>query len=78
MKKLLKSEICGSVNSARCVLIGWEEGEKSNFAATVHWTVHEQYRKSHKRVEKKKEEKHRRKRGFLAQSKHNLRTQNLT
>ena len=24
------------MNSARCVLIGWEEGEKSNVAATVH------------------------------------------
>ena len=32
MKKLLKSEICGFVNSKICV----ENVEKSNFAATVH------------------------------------------
>ena len=36
MKKLLKSEICGSVNSARCALIGWKLFDKSNFAATVY------------------------------------------
>ena len=36
MKKLLKSEICGSVNSTRCALIGWKLFHKSNFAATVH------------------------------------------
>ena len=36
MKKLLKSQIYGFMNSARCVLIGWEEGEKSNFAVTVY------------------------------------------
>ena len=36
MKKLLKSEICRFMNSAQCVLIGWEEGEKSNFVAIVY------------------------------------------
>ena len=36
MKKLWKSEICGSVNSARCTLITWKSFDKSNFAATVH------------------------------------------
>ena len=36
MKKLLKSQIYGFMNSARCVLIGWEEGEKLNFAVTVY------------------------------------------
>ena len=36
MKKLLKSEICGFVNSARCALIGWKLFDKSNFAAIVH------------------------------------------
>ena len=36
MKKLLKSEICGSVKSARCALIGCKSFDKSNFAATVH------------------------------------------
>ena len=36
MKKLLKSEICGSVNSAQCALIGWKLFDKSNCAATVH------------------------------------------
>ena len=54
MKKLLKSEIYRSVNSARCVLIGWEEGEKSNFAATVHAQYMNSSRKSLKRVHKKK------------------------
>ena len=32
MKKLLKSEICGSINSKICA----EKWKKSNFAATVH------------------------------------------
>ena len=36
MKKLLKSEICGSVNSIRCAVIGPKKFEKSKFAATVH------------------------------------------
>ena len=36
MKKLLKSEICGSVNSARCALIGWKLFDKSKFVATVY------------------------------------------
>ena len=36
MKKLWKSEIYGSVNSARCTLISWKSFDKSNFAATVH------------------------------------------
>ena len=36
MKKLQKSEICGSVDSARCALIGWKLFDKLNFAATVH------------------------------------------
>ena len=36
MKKLLKSEVCGFVNSARCALIGWKLFDKSNFAAIVH------------------------------------------
>ena len=36
MKMLLKSEICGSVNSAQCALIDWKLFDKSNFAATVH------------------------------------------
>ena len=36
MKKLLKSEICVSVNSARCTLIGCKLFDKSNFAATVY------------------------------------------
>ena len=36
MKKLLKSEICGFVNSARYALIGWKWFDKSNFAATVY------------------------------------------
>ena len=54
MKKLLKSEIYRSVNSARGVLIGWEEGEKSNFVATVHAQCMNSSRKSLKRVHKKK------------------------
>ena len=41
-EKVLKSEICRSVNSTQCALIGWKKLEKSNFTATVHWTVHEQ------------------------------------
>ena len=36
MKKLLKNKICGSVNSAQYVLIGWKLFYKSNFAATIH------------------------------------------
>ena len=36
MKKLLKIEICGSVNSVQCALIGWKLFDKSNFAATVY------------------------------------------
>ena len=54
MKKLLKSEIYGSVNSARCVLIGWEEREKSNFVATVYVQCMNNCHKSHKRVQKNK------------------------
>ena len=54
MKKLLKIEICGPVNIARCVLIGWEEGEKSNFVATVHAQCMNSSHKSLKRVQKKK------------------------
>ena len=81
MKKLLKSEICGSVNSARCVLIGCKEWEKSNFMATVHAQCMNSSYKSHKRVQKKKkknkkeeEEKHQKQTlGFSAQSKHSLR-----
>ena len=29
MKKLLKSEICGFINSARCALISWKKSKKS-------------------------------------------------
>ena len=36
MKKLLKSEIRGSVNSAQCELIVWKLFDKSNFVATVY------------------------------------------
>ena len=54
MKKLLKSEICGSVNSALGVLIGWEVGEKSNFAAAQ---CMNNSRKSLKRVPQKKKKK---------------------
>ena len=38
MKKLLKSEICGSVNSAQITV----HSGKSTFAIIVHATVHEQ------------------------------------
>ena len=36
MKKLLKSKIYESVNSAWCALIGWKLFDKLNFAATVY------------------------------------------
>ena len=57
-----KSEICGSLNSAWCVLNGWEEGEKSNFAATVHAQCMNSShmnssRKSLKRMQKKKKKR---------------------
>ena len=39
MKKLLKSEICGSVNSVRCALIDRKLPDNSNFAAIVHALV---------------------------------------
>ena len=79
-EKVTESEICGSVNSARCVLIGWKEWEKSNFMATVHAQCMNSSYKSHKRVQKKikkkeeEEEKHQTQTlDFSAQSKHSLR-----
>ena len=54
MKKFLKSEIYGSVNSAQCALIGWKEREKSNFAATVHAQCMNSSRKSHEKKKKGK------------------------
>ena len=39
IKKLLKSEICGSVNNVRYALIDWKLPDKSNFAAIVHALV---------------------------------------
>ena len=39
MKKLLKSEICRSVNSARCALIGWKRVRKVKLCGYCAWTV---------------------------------------
>ena len=43
MKKLLKHEICGSMNSARCALIDWKKGKKSQTLRLLFmhsaWTV---------------------------------------
>ena len=70
MKKLLKSQIYGFMNSARCVLIGWEEGEKSNFAVTVYAqcmnSSHKptNVRKKKKKKEKKKEKRQKQNTGF--------------
>ena len=57
MKKLLKSEICGSINSTRCALIG----RKSEKSQTLQLLFIEQCmnssHKSHKRVKKKKKKR---------------------
>ena len=65
MKKLLKNEICGSVNSVQCALIGWKLFDKSNFAATVHTQCINSavtVKFVPKRVKKKRTEKRKRKR----------------
>ena len=64
MKKLLKSEICGSINSALCALIGWKLFCKSNFAATVHAQYMNSSRNSKicPKTREKKKKKHKRKR----------------
>ena len=74
MKKFLKSEIYGSVNSAQCALIGWKEREKSNFAATVHAQCMNSSRKYHEK--KKKEKRQTQTLGFSAQSKRSLSRKN--
>ena len=66
MKKLLKSKICKSVNSARCALIGWKLFDKLNFAATVYAQCINNDRNSKiclkTRIKKKKREKRKHKR----------------
>ena len=58
MKKLLKSEICGSMNSARCALIGWKKARKVKFCSYCSCTVHEQQPQvSQTREKKKKKQK---------------------
>ena len=67
MKMLLKSEICESVNSARCTLIDWKFFDKSNFVATVHAQCMNSSHNSKicpkMREKKEKKEKEKRKRG---------------
>ena len=72
MKKLLKSEICGSVNSTRCVLIGWKKFEKS----TLRLLFIEQCMSSRnlKNAWKKKKGKTQTNVSILAESKRSFRT----
>ena len=67
MKKLLKSEICGSVNNVRYALIDWKLPDKSNFAAIFHALVIT-VKFVPKRVKKKKEKKEKRKTQTQTQS----------
>ena len=60
MKKLIKNEICGSMNSAYiyCSLqIYTVHGRKSTFAITVHWTVTAILQNAWKQKKKKKKNK---------------------
>ena len=50
MKKLIKNEICGSMNSA------YVHCRKSTFAVTVHWTVTAILQDAWKQKKKKKEQ----------------------
>ena len=64
MKMLLKSEICGSVNSARCTLIDWKFFDKSNFVPTVHaQCMNNSHNSKICPKTRKKKEKEKRKRG---------------
>ena len=63
MKKLLKSEIYGSVNSVQYVLIGWKLFDKSNFVTTIYTQCMNSSRNNKictkTRKKKKKEKKNR-------------------
>ena len=54
MKKLLKSEICESINSAWCALIGWKNEKNQTLRLLFIEQCMNSSRKSHKRVPKKK------------------------
>ena len=66
MKKLLKSEICESMNSTQCVLIGWKRVRKVKLCSYCAWTVAVSLTNGCK---KKKEKRQTQMLGFSAQSK---------
>ena len=57
MKKLIKNEICGSVNSAYMHCSLQKVTAKSTFAVTVHWTVTSKLQHAWKPKKKKKKKK---------------------